>query len=258
METINLNPLFMVEFKSFLNPHYSKAKKGKAWIRKVYKKMKFSACPSCGKVMINKKSNQKCDECKERERIQSRIRICASCGNPFMLEDHQHGGERICPKCKEGDYFFVWDRLGPFIDHPHKYWPEISDMSKRIHRFASKARNDVQSTTDYPEFKMRHISFESMKQDTPTMDHLNGMTYILKNYLTKVFEGSMKYDFEEFKKYYKKYAVQFPVTQRHNLDLRPFQENGVKPDEYVNVVGNLEGHTKEETVEIIKEHFING
>lgn len=237
------------------NPHYRSAKKGMGWARKVYKIMLLNKCPGCGELMVNRTSKQKCDKCKEREWRLSRLKVC-SCGSTFMLQDHQHGGERVCPACREGDYKFVFRRISDFISNPHWYWPHIN-MKDRIRKFASKSRNDVQSTTDYRNFKMYDLEFQNNNQKVPTMDHINAMTYIIEHYIEGCLSGKYKLDLDEFKDYYNKYAVQFPVSQKDNLKLREFQVKGVTPEEYISIVGPLKNLSIEESIEKIRKHFIN-
>ena len=171
--------------------------------------------------------------------------------------DHQAGGERVCPHCREGDYVFLYDRLRLFIDNPDRYYAH-TPLDFRMWKYASKGRNDVQSTSDYRDFK-RNYKFVNMNKKIPTWDHVNSMTYILYHYLkgvlvTKQFDGS----FLEFVEYYDKYAVQFPVLPGDNQALKEYQAKGIKPEEYAAEVGPIEGHTHEETVEAIREHFIHG
>ena len=198
-------------------PHYRKARKGQAWTRKLFKKLLVNEC-QCGSLMVNRTSRQKCDSCKEREWRESRLRTC-SCGTTFMLMDHQAGGERVCPHCREGDYVFLYDRLRLFIDNPDRYYAH-TPLDFRMWKYASKGRNDVQSTSDYRDFK-RNYKFVNMNKKIPTWDHVNSMTYILYHYLkgvlvTREFDGS----FLEFVEYYDKYAVQFPVLPGDNQALK--------------------------------------
>lgn len=237
-------------------PYYRPAKKGMAWARKVYKKMLINQC-QCGKLMVNRTVKQKCDECKEREWRESRLRSCSACGANFMLHDHQHGGERICEACREQDWKFLFRRISDFVLHTDEYFGNLP-LDRKIHRFALKSRNDIQAVTDYRNFKMYHFKFQNNNQKTPTMDHINAMTHIIEYFIRGYFSGKYKLDYDVFREYLLKYAVQFPVTQRDNLALREFQARGIKPEEYVEVAGPLEDHTHEETIEAIREHFIHG
>ena len=83
-----------------------KAGKGKAWIRKTYRILKFRECIKCSSPFIGK--TQKCTICLVAEAEAKRWKTC-ECGNHFRLVDGQSGGTRTCPLCIEDDYhFFFW------------------------------------------------------------------------------------------------------------------------------------------------------
>jgi len=238
------------------NPNWKPARKGKAWLRKTYKRMLVNEC-KCGTIMVLKTASQKCDSCRERERMLSRTRDCPSCESTFMLHDHQHGTESVCPSCRESDWKFLYNRIYHFINHSEEYFPNLV-WDRKVHRFALKSRNDVQSVTDYRNFKMYHLKFKNSTQRIPTMDHINAMTHIIETYIRGCISERYQLDFENFKEYLFKYGVQFPVTQQHNLELREFQARGITPEEYISVVGALENHTIKETIEVVRPHFIHG
>jgi hypothetical protein len=218
------------------------------------RKAKEHPCKICGKPITGKA--RKCQVCKDREAEQKRIKTC-ECGTVFILTPDQKGLVRTCPLCREGDYKFAHRRVSDFIDNPDEYYPHIP-IEGRIRKFASKSRNDVQSTSDYSSFKMSGFKFQSNNQGKPTMDHVNAMTYIIEYYIKQCFAGNFINTLENFKKYYDRYAVQFPVSREHNEKLRVYQAKGVTPEQYISVVGPLVGKTAEESIEIIRPHFIHG
>jgi hypothetical protein len=234
--------------------NYTKAAKGKAWIRKTYKKMLINKC-QCGKIMVNRTSRQKCDECIEREWRLSRLRTC-SCGTTFMLMDHQNGGERICPRCKNAKYEVAFNTIMTFFNenNPLAYL----NLPERIRTFSSIQRNVIQAVTDFAEFKLRHIKFQSVPYSSQTFDHVNAMTYLIENYIRECLSDSLKKNFEYFREYLLKYAVQFRVTPSQNMALARFQVTGITPSQYISIVGPIEGMTIKETEEAIREHFIHG
>jgi hypothetical protein len=215
---------------------------------------KLHKCMSCDEMIEGKQ--RKCPKCIAKEREARRWKTC-SCGITFRLEDHQGGGEKICKKCKDGDYKFVFRRITDFLNCPDEYWNDLS-FEKKVRKFASKSRNDIQAITDYPEFKLNHIRFASVPKNSPTWDHINAMTYFIERYIWDCIEDPSKQNFDYFREYLLHYACQFRVTQKHNMDLAKIQRAGVTPDKYINVVGPIEGKTIEESIEIIKPYFIHG
>ena len=237
------------------NPNYTKAKKGMAWSRKLFKKMLINEC-QCGKLMICRTSKQKCDECKEREWRESRIRTCSTCESSFMLMDHQHGGESVCLKCKYDKYkSALYTIMGYF--NPYNPFEHLG-VKKSLRVFSSMYRNIIQDITGYPEFKIRHIRFASVPESSETWDHVNAMTYFIQYYLKICLEDPTKMDFEYFVKYLHKYAVQFKVTPAQNRELEKYQRTGITPEQYISVVGPIIGMTIKESIEAIREYFIHG
>lgn len=236
-------------------PYYRPAKKGMAWARKVYKKMLINQC-ECGKLMVNRTSKQKCDECKEKKKRESRLRECSTCGSKFMLMDHQHGGESVCLRCKYDKYKFALVFFLQYFNLNNSFNHLGRNKSLRV--FSSMCRNIVQDITGYPEFKIRDIRFASVPKDSETWDHVNAMTYFIQYYLQLCLSDPSKKDFEYFVKYLHKYAVQFKVTPEQNRRLERFQKTGITPEQYISVVGPIIGKTVKESVEIIREHFIHG
>lgn len=219
------------------------------------KKSKEKKCISCENIVTGK--TKKCQECKDKEYLESRTKVCPRCEKKFILEDHQHGRESICQECKENDYKFIFFRIKDFVDNTYKFFPNIS-LEKKVHVFALKSRNDVQAVTDYREFKKYDIKFTSVKSSDRTFDHVNAMTFIIENYILEVLKDDRKLLFLYFKEYLLKYGVQFRVTQKHNIELIKYQIKGITPEEYISVVGLIKGYTEKESIEKIREYFING
>ena len=229
------------------------AGKGKAWIRKTYRSLKFTSCKDCGSPFLGRV--HKCQSCIDAEIETKRHKECTICGEVFRLKDGQSGVTRICPDCKEEDIYWCYKRTILYFDE--EFFKRISSDTKRMERFALKARNDIQSITEYSEFKKDYV-FENVdwKIDT-TYDHINSMSYILSNFIKKCNENPKLKNYEYFRNYLLKYGCQFRTSQKQNYDLIQYQKTGVTPEEYISVVGNSKNKTKEETIAIIKKHFIN-
>lgn len=229
-----------------------KAKKGQGWIKKTYKKMSFRLC-QCGNPV--KSPQRTCQECKDAEAEAKRWKICSVCGEEFRLQDHQSGAVKVCPRCKDAHWKMAHDTILLFF-HPENPFDYLNEA--KVRKFASIQRNIIQAVTDYPEFKLRHIRFASVPRSSLTFDHINAMTYLIENYIYMVRDDFRMAEFEEFKRYLLKYAVQFRVTPEQNMTLAKYQANGITPEKYIEVVGPLVGKTEKESIEIIRPYFING
>lgn len=229
------------------------AKKGEGWIRKVYKELVFKVCKDCGEPYLG--SRQICSSC-EAKRAEELRWVDCSCGERFRLEDHQNRQTRVCPICKEEDYRLFFDQiLNYFNTNPYPRLPE----DERMYKFASKERNIVQSVTGYSNFKMMY-EFENVDWDVDnTWEHINSMTFLIYNFLRKCKEDPRLRNYEYARNYLLKYGVQFRTSAKQNQELIQYQSKpeGVSPIEYISVVGNIKGKTREETIDIIKKHFIN-
>jgi hypothetical protein len=231
-----------------------KAKKGEGWIRKVYKELYFKACKRCNEPFLG--SKQICSKCEEEIAEELRWVEC-SCGEKFRLEDNQNRQTRVCPACKEEDYEFYCNRILNFFEKP--YYSRSKDKEERMYKFASKARNDVQSVTGYSNFKM-HYHFENVdwKVDN-TWEHINSMTFLTYNLLKTLYNDSSKRTKEYITDYLLHFGVQFRTSANQNQSLIQYQSKpeGITPREYISIVGSIKGKSVEETVSIIKKHFIN-
>ena len=233
------------------NPLHKNALKGEGWIRQIYKELVFKVCKDCGEPYLG--SKQICFNCEAKRAEELRWVDCA-CGEKFRLEDHQNRQTRVCPKCKEEDYRLFFNQVINFFNtNP---FPRLSPEDE-MYKFSSKERNIVQSTTGYSNFKM-HYEFENVNWEVDnTWEHINSMTFLIFNFLKKCHKNPKLRNYEYARNYLLKYGVQFRTSAKHNQDLVKFQTNGVTPEEYISVVGNIKGKTKEETIDIIKKHFIN-
>ena len=125
-------------------------------------------------------------------------------------------------------------------------------------KFATKARNDIQSTTDYAFYKMVDYKFENVNWEIDkTWEHINSMSFLIYTFLKRSIEDPKRRNFSYCKNFLTKYGVQFRTSAQQNQDLIKYQKNGVTPEEYISIVGNIVGKTKEKTITIIKKHFIN-
>lgn len=215
---------------------------------------KKHACLSCGKMILGR--NRKCPECTAKEKEERRWKTCSICDSVFRLEDHQGGGNKICPRCKDAKYELAFNTIMLFFqsNNPLNYLP----MPIRIREFASSERNIIQDTTGYSEFKITGVKFASVPSGSQTWDHVNSMTYFIENYINDCILYPSKMTFKYFKSYLLQYAVQFRVTQAHNMSLIVFQKTGITSAQYISVVGPIIGKTIDESIEIIKPYFING
>jgi hypothetical protein len=214
-------------------------------------KEKQHKCMSCDTMITGR--DRKCPACIAKEKEERRWKTC-SCGITFRLEDHQGGGVRVCPRCKDQDYLMAYNTIMDFFDKPtFLYLP----LEKRIRKFSSKQRNVIQAVTDYPEFKLTQIKFKSVPHNSPTWDHINAMTYFIEKYISDCIEDPSLRNFDYFRTYLLRYACQFRVTQKQNMKLAKHQAAGITPDQYINVVGPIEEKTIDESVDIIKQYFIN-
>jgi len=230
------------------------AKKGQSWIKKTYKILSFRECPKCSEPFLGK--SHICQSCKDAEAEAKRWKVC-DCGNNFRLEDGQGGGTRVCPACKEDDYDFFFKRAVLYFNG--KFFPRAKSEDERMYKYASKSRNDIQSTTGYANFKMMyHFENVDWKVDN-TWEHINSMTFLIYNFLKRCLEDPSRKNYNYARNYLLKYGVQFRTSAAQNYALVPFQtsDNGVTPEQYISIVGNIKGKTKEETIDIIKKHFIN-
>ena len=228
------------------------AKKGEAWIRKIYRELVFKVCKDCEEPFIG--SKQICSNCEVRRAEELRWKDC-ECGNRFRLDDGQSRGTRVCPACKDDDYDFFYNRAVHYFEH--KYYPRAKSEDERIYKYASKSRNDIQSTTGYSNFKMMyHFENVDWRVDN-TWEHINSMTFLIYNFLKRCSEDPARKNYSYARNYLLKYGVQFRTSAIQNQALVPFQANGITPQEYISVVGNIKGKTKDETIDIIKKHFIN-
>jgi len=220
------------------------------------KKAKERKCISCEKIIIGR--TRRCQECKDRIEDEKKNKICKrlGCGIKFRLEEGQKGQIRICPRCKEADFKMAFKTINLFFDDDNPYNYLSSEYRPRI--FSSKQRNIIQAVTDYPEFKIKNIIFENVDIESKTWDHINTMTFFIENYLLECIKDPFKKTFVYFKEYLLKYAVQFKVNPKHNMNLISYQVKGITPEEYICVVGPIVDHTEKESVEIIRPHFING
>jgi len=243
---------FQFELES--NPLHKNALKGEAWIRKIYRDLVFKVCKDCGEPYLG--SKQICSTCETRRAEELRWKDC-ECGNRFRLEDGQSRGTRVCPACKEDDYDFFYNRAIQYFNH--RFYPRAKTEEERMYKYASKSRNDIQSTTGYANFKMMY-EFENVDWRVDnTWEHINSMTFLIYNFLKRCTEDPVRKNYNYAKNYLLKYGVQFRTSAAQNYALVPFQtsENGVTPEQYISIVGNIKGKTKEETIDIIKKHFIN-
>ena len=231
----------------------SKAKRGHGWIKRTYKKMSFRLC-ECGNPV--KSPQRTCQECRDREAEARRWKVCNVCGDAFRLEDHQSGSVKVCPRCKDAHWKMAHETVLLYFspENPFDYLPE----EERIRKFASVQRNIIQAVTDYPEFKLRHIHFESVPRSSLTFDHINAMTYLIENYIRQVREDYKMAEYEAFKEYLLKYSVQFRVTPEQNMTLAKYQATGITPEKYIEVVGPIKGMSIKKSIEKIRPHFING
>lgn len=243
-----------MSFKNFEKSDLPKsiAKKGQAWIKKTYKALKFRECKYCQSPFLGSKHT--CPACEARFAEALRWVDC-SCGEKFRLEDHQNRQTRVCPKCKEEDYRFYCNRILNYFDE--NYYPRAKTEEERMYKFASKSRNDVQSVTGYSNFKMMYF-FENVDWKIHnTWEHINSMTFLTYNLLKELGKDKSKRNYEYISDYLLHYGVQFRTSAEQNQALIEFQTDGVTPEEYISVVGNIKGKTKDETIAIIKKHFIN-
>jgi len=214
---------------------------------------KKHACLSCGKMILGR--NRKCQDCKDREKEAKRWKTCSICGETFRLEDHQRGGNKVCPRCKNAKYMVAFKTIMLFFeeDNPLNYL----GLTEAIRIFSSIQRNLIQAITDFPEFKLYEIKFASVPSNSQTWDHVNAMTYFIENYLRSCILDPQKKNFQYFRDYLLQYAIQFRVTPAQNMALAKFQATGITPAQYISVVGPVIGKTIDESIDIIKDHFIN-
>ena len=219
----------------------------------VYKNLFFNECTECSGPVIAPK--RICQSCRDAEEEAKRWKVCTTCGESFRLEDHQSAITKICSACKEEEFYWCYERTMLYFNK--EFFNRIKDPEKKVTRFALKARNDIQSTTEYSEFKKLY-KFENVDwKEDKTFDHINSMSYILSNFLKRCIENPKLRNYNYFRNYLLKYGVQFRTSQRQNYDLIEFQREGITPEQYLSVVGNIKGKTKEESINIIKKHFIN-
>lgn len=219
-------------------------------------------CRDCDNIIFGKA--RVCPVCKERKRIEKRTRKCPKLGHEFVLEENQHGGESLSREFKEGLITgFLFRRLRDFIENPMEYFPGMS-LEAAIDEYALRARNDVQSTSSFPEYKV-DIEFENVSRHwdkKKTYDHNNSMKYTLKHYIKMCLKDKSYLTPEYLLEYYRKYANQFPVLQKHNQDLIDMQQGGSTSDKYLDIVGNviIDGvvQSREDSKKIISPYFIHG
>lgn len=215
-------------------------------------KEKLHQCSSCENMISGRE--RKCQDCKDREKEAKRWKTC-SCGITFRLDDHQSGGEKVCPRCKDEKFRTAHDDIMNFFDKPR--WAFLP-LNERIHKTSSIRRNIIQAING-PEFKLFHIHFSKIPHNSTTWDHVNSMTYFIEKYISDCISDPSKKEFDYFKEYLLKYAIQFRVTPELNRKLSKYQTTGITPEQYISVVGLIEGtETIEESIEIIKPYFING
>jgi len=231
----------------------TKAKKGQGWVKTSYKKLSYRLCECGNAVRVPQRT---CQSCLDARAESKRWKVCNVCGEEFRLEDHQSASVKVCPKCKNAHWQMAYDTIMLYFE-PKNSFNYLSENEK-IRKFASIQRNIIQSVTDYPEFKLRHIEFESVPSSSLTFDHINAMTYLIENYIREVKANFGLSGYENFRDYLLKYAVQFRVTPAQNMALAKYQGSGITPEKYIDVVGPIKGKTIKESIEIIRPHFING
>ena len=245
---------FQFELES--NPLHKNALKGEAWIRKIYRDLVFKVCKNCGEPFLG--SRHICSVCEAKIEEDKKWGNC-KCGERFLLEEGQDQKTKKCPKCKEDKYFAAFHTgiMSFFIFYDNIY-PRYS-LEDKIHEYSKDIRNNVQSSTPYSNFKMPYI-FENVDWSIDkTWEHINSMTNLIKSLLYVLLEDEDKRNFKFTKEYLLRYGVQFRTSAAQNYALVPFQNKsgGITAGEYISIVGNIVGKTKEETIDIIKKHFIN-
>jgi hypothetical protein len=210
-------------------------------------------CLSCDNMI--KGRDRKCPACIAIEKEAKRYKTCSICGQSFRLEDHQGGGNRVCPRCKDAKYRTAYKTIIGFFDEDNPL--SYLGLSEGIRNFSSIQRNVIQAVTDFAEFKLRHIKFSSVPGNSQTFDHVNAMTYLIEKFIRDCIHDPSKKNFQYFRDYLLKYAVQFRVTPSQNMLLAKHQAIGVTPSQYISVVGPIEGKSVEESIEIIRPYFIN-
>ena len=215
---------------------------------------KEKKCKSCDTMITGRSA--KCQECKDKEAEAKRNKICSICGESFRLEDHQNASVKVCPRCKDAKYRMAFETIMLYfsIGNPLYYL----NTKDQIRGFASMQRNIIQAVSMFPEFKLSHIKFVSVPKSSQTFDHINTMTFFIENYIRACRLDPRKKSYEYFRKYLLKYAVQFRVTPQQNMDLVKFQTTGITPEQYISVVGPIEGKSEVESIDSIREHFICG
>lgn len=242
---------FQFELES--NPLHKNALKGEAWIRKIYRDLVFKVCKDCGDPHL--RPQQICFSCKAKRDEEARWITC-SCGEKFRLEDEQNRQTKKCPKCKEDRYFSFYTSVMTYFHWDHFTRFSLED---RIHEFAMVRRNEVQSATPFSNFKLPYEFVNVNWKIDKTWEHINSMTILIESLVKILIDDESKRTFEFVREYLLKYGVQFRTSASQNLALIPYQSKpgGITPEEYISIVGNIKGKTKEETIDIIKKHFIN-
>jgi len=211
-------------------------------------------CLLCDTMIIGRE--KKCPVCLAKEKEARRWKTCSICGTQFRLHDHQGGGNKVCQRCKDAKYMVAFKTIMLFFDEENPL--NYLSLTEGIRNFSSIQRNLIQAITDYSEFKLSKIKFSGVPHNSQTWDHINAMTYFIENYLRDCILDPSKKNFPYFREYLLRYAVQFRVTPAQNMALAPFQAKGITPEQYINVVGPIEGKTIDESIEIIRTYFING
>jgi hypothetical protein len=258
-----------LEFASSINGKKVPARKGKGWIKKTYKNLLFNEC-KCGDVIIH--PLKKCPACVERERLEAEEEKkwcdCNKCGKRFRRGEEDPNG-RTCDDCKE-KFKYKQAHLAILAFFSGKNSLRKLPKERAIDEYSGVVRNTIQDITGFPHFRVKNMYFENipldLKDSEYCWDHNNSMKSSIKHYLTLC---SNKRRYRKYK-YFKQlliqyYGVQLRSTSEINRDLVPLQKEGITPEKYLSVVGNViikekngtfTRKSREESIEILKPIFV--
>lgn len=249
-------------FKFETNPNHKNARKGEAWIRKVYRELVFNACKDCQGPVISPK--RICDDCLEQRDLEERTKICSVCRDSFEVERGGNKRLKVCDRCKKAKYRLAHKTVLLYFDedNPLLY---LKDPDIIAQVFSSVERNIIQSITEFPEFLL-DIQFENVDYTKPgenTREHINGMLSTIKKYILECLTDELKKKYEKWEKHLFQYGCQVITSKKHNQQLKDFQNKpgGITPREYISVVGRVIKNGKilsiEKSINILKPYFIN-
>ena len=129
-----------------------------------------------------------------------------------------------------------------------------------INQRASELRNLIKDYSPKTLNFRLDFEFENVKKVRDsvkvTHDHLNGVKQVAMVCLILMNNGKIS-NVEEFEAFLNSMCMQVEVAKAMNdSDLKVLQRNFVKPVDYIDVVGNIVGYSREESIEMIKPYFL--